>query len=489
MATATSMLSNITREMIQPYIDYVTLETSQFCGELMKTSGGVWRDPQTGRDWKVIRNFALGVGGAVEMAPIAGPDIADVGSAVGYNVLQKVQTWPGLGEATQPAYLQRELTLKKLLVTMYIPLTVIKLAQMRACIGDQFGMTIKATARNVAYHRCNNFLGSTTNTLGTFTSGTSESISSTGLQVTLNAGSSIRRFTNGQRVDIFLNTGPGYVRKNSYPIFVGNVDAFGTSASPVTSGGGTLKLYHVGAATTALANATDYDIVPRNSGREFGSSTHATMKTSCLDDYLKDSGTVQGVDVDNVTEIKSMVRTLSGAPLSGGKLLEYVSHYLHARGGLDGIDSLWAQAGVWAAYFNSLNSEFTIERNGALVEVKDGVRQGASFSLGGYSLPFRTDSWLPEKTVYGLKTRGNWTLIVPPKYPGSKSHPAFDGAIEFVWPMMNDGNGIFGGYRKVGGADAGAFTDILEAPGEHFFEITPEKIPGLKLTEVGHLYG
>jgi len=490
MPTPMDMVSSAVAVTLQPTIDQITVETSPFCGNLLKTSEGVWRNPEIGRDWKVTRNFALGLGGAVELANINGADIADNGSAIGYNAYKSVQTWPGLGEATAPAFITRELTLKRLIMTMYIPSTLLQIGALSAAkFGNMLELTIRATAKNVAVTRQNLFLGSTRNAIGTFTTGGGGgTINSTGLSITLNAGSSIRRFASGLRVDIFPQT--SNVRLNTEPIFVDNVDPFGTSGSPVESGGGLLKLYHLGGVSTVLAATTSYDIVPRNCGRELGTWPAVSGRTPyALDNIIVDTGTVYGIDVSQLTDCKSMVRDLTGRVLTGGQLLKYVAHFIHARGGMGGIDSLWAQPGVWAAYFNALNTEFTIERNGALVNVKDGASREMSYSYGGVSLPFRSDPWLADKTVYGLKTRNNWTLIVPPATPGTKGHPAFDGAIRFMWPLMSGGSNIFGNYRKVGGADAGAFTDFLEAPGEHCFEIAPEQISGLKLINVADLYG
>lgn len=486
MATVTSMLSDIVAATLQPQLDIVTLESSSFMGNLYKSSKGVWTNPRVGKDWKVTRNFALGLAGGVEMGSMAGPDVSDVGSAVGFNVYNQVDTWPGLGETTVPAFLTRELTLKKMKVTAYVPSTVMRLAALKASIGDEMSLTIKGLARNILYNRAGMFLSDSNSSLGSFTTGGGGgTISSSGLQVSLNSGSSIRRFTSGLRVDVFA-TGTS-TRLNTAPVFVDTVDAFGTSGSPVTSGGGTLKLYQVGTASTVLGATTTYDIALRNSGREL--ATPSAKTPTSLNTVIVDTGSPYGINVDNVPELKSLCRDLGGATLTGGQLLKYIGHYVHARGGLDGIDSLWAQAGVWNAYYNSLNTEFTIERNGAIVNVKDGFAKQASYSTGGYNLPFMVDSWFPENTVFGLKTKNNWTLITPPRIAGTGASAAVDNSVEFMWPLMNGGSDIFGGYRKVGGPDAGAFTDFMEAPGEHCFEIACESLPGIKLTNVADYYG
>jgi len=490
MATVGSILTNLTTPTLQPLVDYYGADASNFMKNLMKSSKGVWMNPEIGRDWKVTRTFALGMGGAVEMAGITGPDVANVGSAVGYQVLQKVETWPGMGEAVMPSYAQKELTLRKMKVSIYIPSLVLKLIQLRAHIGNHFDAVLKGTAKNIGYMRNNLFLAGARNEIGSFTvPGGGGNISSTGYQVTLASGGAIGRFNSGQRWDIFPNG--SNARQNTVPVFSDNVDPFGTSASPVETGGGYVKLYHTGGDVTALAAGT-YDLVPRNSGRELAvwPAVSARVPTTFNSMFVDTGALPYGIGTaENFPIFKSMVRTLGGKVMTTAHLLKFVGHYQDARPGMDGIDSLWARPGVWASHFNASNAEFNIERNGQIVSLKDGQAVGAGFSLGGYALPYKSDSALTDNTVYGTKSRNNWTLIVPPRYKNAGSSAEIDGAIEFMWPVMSGGREIFTGYRKVGGADAGAFTDAMEAHGEHWFEVASENIPGLKITDVHSLYG
>jgi len=494
MTTIMGSISNIVQEVITPKIDLLTLQVSPFFRHVFRDSRNVTTNPHIGRDWKVIRTFTTGLGGAVEFGSLAGGDMQSVGSATGYQAYNQVETWPGLPESVAPAYVQRTITLKKMKVNMHVPFTIMRAAKLGASIGDQLERTINATALNVAYAKSNAFLASAPTSgyagvIGQFTSdsaGGSRTISSSGLQVTLDTGSSIRRFCSGQRVDLFEEGND--TRLNSEPVFVDIVDGFGTSASPITDGGGTLKLFHLGSNTTVCAAGTQYDIVPRNSGRETGT---LNMPTS-LSDIIVDSSNIAdwGISASNYTLLKSMIRDLNNAVLTEGLLLKFIAHYVHARGTMYMFDDLWSTAGVWAGYFNNLDSAYTIERNGTVLKVRGGVAEEVTFNLYGNSFGCKADAMLPTNIVWGLKTSDqNWSMVVPPRLPSTGRSPVFDPGMEFLAPLAYGGKSIFMPYRKVGGADAGAFTDFLEAPAEHPYEIMPEVVCGMKLTGVKEFYG
>ena len=150
MATISSTISNVVQEVLTRKIDTLMLRVSPFFRNVFRDSRGVENDPRIGRDWKIIRTFTLGLSGATEFAAMAGADIADVGSAVGYKAYSNVETWPGLPESTAPAYVQRTILLKKMKINMHVPLTLMRAALMGASIGDQVERTVDTTALRVA---------------------------------------------------------------------------------------------------------------------------------------------------------------------------------------------------------------------------------------------------------------------------------------------------------------------------------------------------
>lgn len=497
MATLGSYISEVTEEVFMPSVEMLTMKVSPLFRYFFKDSRGVTNDPSLGRDWKFIKHFGLGLSGATEFAPMAGGDMADVGTAVGYRAPSQMQTWPSASESTMTSYTSRSVTLKRMRVAMYIPLDLLRAAQMRASIEDQASRIIEGTAKRVAYDKANAFLAGTpaagrVGTLGSFTKVGTENITSTPVSVDLASGSSIRRFASGMRCDLYNSTAPG-VRINTDPVFVDVCHPFikADAATAVTDGGGTIKLSHLGAGSTTLTDGQTYDITLRNCGREAGAgSTH--MPTS-LESIIVASGNIAdwGISATTYPDLASLVSDLSGAVLTESILLKFIAHYYQKRGGANMFDSLWSTAGVWAAYFNNKDAQFAIERNGALLNVKDGVAEGASYSLYGQTFAFRSDPLLPTGSVWGLKIGDrNWQMKTPPRIRDSKTHKLFDYSIEWLTPLMNGGGDIWEGHKKVGGADAGVATDVLEALGECCYEICPDEvIPGLKLTNAAEYYG
>jgi hypothetical protein len=448
--------------------------------------GQEWRRDELGRDWSFIKTWELGVAGAISFAKMAGPDMADVGSAVSYRAYSGVQTYPGMGRSVFPNTLRRTITLKKVVGNMYIPSTILRAQQLSKNFQDYLNSTIRGTAKNLSAVIVNAFFAQRDATLaykgviGTITShATDTTVDSAGMAVTLKAGSSIRRFLglSGMQYDLFpVNSD---TRKNTEPIFIDVIDGVGTQASPITTGG-TMKLFHIGAASTTLSTGTDYHLVLRDSGRELAGGSSDYLAPTPLDDIMVDTGNIAdwGVSVDDYPLLKTTKRDVSGV-LTDAYLLGLVSHIEDTFGPENMPDSIWARKAVWASYWNEKDGQFVINRNGALLDVKDGIAAGSSYSLEGTNLTYMSDSFLPEGTAYGLKMGGkNWNRISPPRIPGTMSSAPFLGGVEFIGPYLFDTNDIFIPYAKVGGADAGAATDVRQAPFEYSYEVIPEQMMG-----------
>ena len=293
------------------------------------------------------------------------------------------------------------------------------------------------------------------------------------------------------RVDLYATAAPT-VRLNTAAVYVDMTHPWtNADGTDVTTGGGAIKLAVLGTGNdVTLTDARVYDITLRNCGREAGGSSLNTPTS--LEQVIVASGNIAdwGISATTYPALASLIRDLGGAVLTEGLLMKYVAHYLHARGAVDMFNDLWSTAGVWATYFNNLDASFQIERNGALLKVKAGAAEEMSFSLYGTTLGCKADSMLPTGTVWGLKTDDqNWSMTTPPRIRRTARSPVFDPGVEFIAPLMTGTGSIFQGYKKVGGADAGATTDFLEAPAEHPYECIPEVVPGLKLTTVAEHYG
>lgn len=449
------------------------------------TAAQDWTRDELGRNWQIIKTWELGVAGAFSFANVNGPDMANHGNAVSYKGFSGVQTYPGLSRSVITSTVRRTITLKKLIGSIMMPATIVRATQLSKSFQDYAQRAFNGAARNLSALITNSFFAERDSTgvyrgvIGTVTTPAGAPvISSTGLQVTLKGdGSAIRRFFNlgGMQYDIFP-TGSN-VRVNTEPAFIDKVDAIGTSAAPITEGG-TMYLFHLGATTTALAPATDYHLVPRDSGRE---NAGAVLMPTPMLDIFKDTGDIAdwGISVDDYPQLKTIIRDLDGAAITPTYLLALVGHIQDIFGTEDMADSIWARRGVWATYLADKDGQFSIERNGAILRVKDGVADGSSYTLDGTNLLFKSDPWLPEKSMFGLKMGNrNWQKVMPPKLPGTGTAAPFLGGVEFIGPYLYGGGDIFVPYMQRGGAEAGALTDQRQAPLEYSYEIIPDQMYG-----------
>lgn len=491
MATHISALAETILEGLEPMVEDYMRQQSTMMAQIHPNSAGKWKKNAIGRGWQIEKTWRLGVSGAVQFGSPNGPDMANVPTAPGYRQWSGVETYPGLNEASVKNTFSRTLTLKKVKGNMFLPATWIRANELQKSFGSETESEVQGSAENVSRLVVNSFFAQKDNSgagkggmVGQFTAAVADglTVDNSGLSVDLLSGSSISRFVDGQAYDLFADNSATRVNSEG-PVFVSIVDGVGTEASPITSGG-TVSLFMTGSNSCTLVDGTTYSLVPRNSGRE---SDNLLMQTA-LDDVMVDTGNIAdwGLSVDSYPMLKTVRRSLSGKPLTPGYLLALISHIEDVFGPGKCPDSIWARRQIWAAYFHQKAGQFVIERNGALLDVKDGVASGAKYQLEGTSVSFNSDAFLPEKVAYGLRMGGNnWAKITPPRLPGSGSHGAFLGGVEFLGPWYGYDD-VFIPYHQVGGAEAGATTDFKQAPFEYYFEIAPEQFGGtFRISNVG----
>lgn len=488
MATVSDSLQKVIQEVFVPKVDAFKNELSPTHQMIKRSAKEPYRD-KIGRDWKVVWPFRLGLAGAVEFSSVAGPNIATDPSTPappGFQLYQDLETWPGIDETTVPGFAQRTITLKKMKIQMLFPLQIARAGQLEANVADQVEHTIEGTAQNVAMQECGAWwsksqsTGSLTGIVATVL-GSATTISSAGTTLTVDGtaltsgevGSSIRRIEAGARYDLYRKSDA--VKMNIAPVFADVVD--GNDASTE----GTIKLYTYGPAITIAA--VDYVLIPRNSS--------GVVPTS-LEDTIKSSGSIFGVPIASYPHIKSVIRDVNGA-IDENTLLKYTAKYNHSKGGMFAMDSLVAGEGVWSKLYShfmftapSTNvPNIRFERNGSMVKLDNmGIAEEVSFMLFGRKLRCIVDSWAPAKTMYGLKLNNNWQVVRPPRVPGTGTHPAFDSAVEFVALWATQGRSIFLPFYQVGGGNAGAFTNMQQAPAEMWYEYLCQTPCGMKLTRL-----
>lgn len=316
----------------------------------------------------------------------------------------------------------------------------------------------------------------------TFT-GSQTNWTSTTHEVTLTpANAAVHRFHRGMRVDLY--DGASQITKTGHEIYVKNVDEID----------GTIVLVSV---------KTDGTASP---GDDFDTYTNAPTSAttiSCfwadsksqgfagLNTWIKNSGSIFSVNVDQQPVHKSLIKAETGA-LTEQKLRRYVTRFNSAKNqyGMS-IDTFVTTPGVYNAYIANKLSLQQYERAGRTFDQNnEGSAPGMTFVYDGRTYTFRFSDWCDSGTMYGVKTSGNnYTRYVPPSAPT----PGREGSIpqfmefEFVAPYLTGQGSIrlpYWGANRLP-------TNQIQMPGDSRMEIVPDQLPGIKITGLSEdkIYG
>lgn len=495
MATVTNLLDQVFQTTFRPTMEAESKDMSRFFKDIEVSSDGVTNDGLSA-NWKYIQPIYHGLGGAAEFVPFDGPTAspttASATAAIGYTAVAGVETFPGMSEHVQPEFYQTTCTLKRMLASTAVPTQLLWSAKVGNVKADLVEIWVRAAAKKIAHLKCSAFFLSSAGAIVTITTpGSSPNITSTGVSVTVKAGSPISRISwNGIACDIFAVS--SNTRLNTAgPVILSRADGLGTAAAPVTNAGGSVLLSHKTAITTILSTSTDYELTFRNSGRE--NAGDITRLPARLDSILVDSGAITpyGLVVSGnpstgqygpFPEHKSMVRDMSGKVMSASEMASILAAYNQWQGGTNPITKMWTTLGVYSALFADLNGYFRAEINGARMNYQPGTTEKLPTMTfwGCDDFQFDWDRFISPGYAYGVNMKNNWSKKVPPRLPGAGSHPAFDPGVEFINSLWSAG-GIWDGYRAVGGAQAGAATTQVEALMELKYEISCKQFAGIKL--------
>ncbi len=462
------------------------------------------------------------------------------------------QGWPGPDVATTVGYFNWQIGLAKAYGNLFIPLEVKRAASLSSSIANQANHTVEATAEHVARNLCNAFMAETVVCTGTTYDATLDGVvigeidlstsialaSAGSAEVTL-IGGSIRRFFDGMPLDIILwdksadtlywinchNAAGTIVQESTVPFYCQQVDSLANTMQIVNITGKIRSLLTTSTATDIpdVAAGDRAFLIPHKAlmGLSWANSTslqtcgiivvgadtsyHSNMPVG-VERILKSSGTLYGsgfgaatsttagIDLTRHPEFKTYEVSV-GAALDEGTLIRLAARLEHARGSYAAPDSFYCSEGVFASLVDNLDVVHQMERNGKAINVELGVDEGAMFRAFGRVYALKTDSFLGVGKLYGVVQRNNnWKRYVPPKCPGTQTHAGFDGGVEFVVPALTGGNSIFQGVKTTGTSPAypsaaGQTTDMLEAPFWMLYQIVPDVLPGLKLTDITEDYG
>lgn len=508
MASIAASTANTITQALVPLIEYKVNRKSEFWQENLHPgqSANAFR-ANIGRDWKVIWNFVIGQAGAAEFSSQLGPEIATTPGTLApsprsFQQWDQVETWQGINEMTAVNTVQQELQLKKLKFNMMLPTQLFELEALNTQTADLVTANLDGAAARCADVQCKAWWAETDATTGLkcvvgkiTTPGSGDVIIDQGGTdaLTLAAatsgalGTSVARFNPADSMDIWSISGSVATKVNTNgPVFVDVVDGFGTSTSDYADEG-TIKLVAING-TYVLTVSTTYYLTLRNSQSAPTSMSQLLIHTGTLP--YGPSGT--GIDVNNYTDCKSLVRDVSG-PLSEVTLLKYIARYNHVKGHFNMVDTLMSTEGVWAGFFEGMmtlgaSSPTKYERNGTTLQVNAGVADNPSFSLNGKRYKFRTEHYMAAGYLYGIDSSSDNYQLVRPAAPDKAGKDSRYPGIEFLAQMIGYET-MWLPYNYVGGDLAGAVTNMVQMPGWMPYEILVRKPGGIRLFGITEFMG
>lgn len=492
-------LADVTQQSWFPTVQKHMWALSPFSRNIVRSQERPSR-PTLGDAWRVRRAFMVGSAGNFQHGSALGPtnsvDAGTTGSPYGTIFGAGATRWNLTTSA--PTYFNWYVTLNQGTGNIKVPHEVFRLPQ--KSLVDAYGDIMSAAAMMNTREMLNSFWAESVamtggsvylhDVLGTIVgAGAGVAQYAVSAAFTLTSGK-INRFYDGQFVELWYdNSGTGTrltnTTDNTYMV---------TNVNPLAN---TLKLIPVDGNTQTPVNGTTYYVV--KAGAYIYGSAGATTSNATyygphgVERLLATSGTIYGdssggtLNLATHPRFQSYVQTHSGT-LSELTLNEYLGRCEEALNGVNSIDTLVGNPGVFIGMIDEFTNFTTVERNGEYLRTRFGHQiqgDGTFGTLTAFGRTYRLayDSWCSEGKLLGLKTAGgNLKWIMPPKMDRTSSAPGFDAAIEFIGPIT--GNNIF---MPITSSDQ--ITSAVQAPYYFSWEFLPDQIPGMKISGITPVIG
>lgn len=470
---------------------------------VIKSSQGVGKVNEIGRDLRVIKPYSGGYTGVIEEAygnqsyqneaALFGGQTQAYGSKLFTQSIQ--QMFPDALEGANQSTYWLAIPMRARVTNLAVSLGESSLEANPNIIGQVIGPKIKGFAKHVAHYVCNSWWSDPTKggPLGCFLGASTITTAESGKAIWVAAtkqitgyladpvsypGSidNIERMAVGMRVDVYIDddesttftAGPDKTdakRSNArdtantrIPAFISMVDELsrkftiqldtsvtydGSSGNGRTTGGIVAnKAYWILPANVTKAS-TGYKL-PANihSWAKFGDTGGTTNSVdNCLLGADRDDATAINVNVH--PEFKSFLKSSVGT-LTEHKMRQYLHRFHVAKGryGME-IDTLVASDGVWMNYEAQKIGQYQIDRTSKTSSVEnEGSRGGFKFTCDGKTYEGLTSQFVEAGTVWGIKTGGNnWKKYVPPGPKGATKDGLEAGLpFEFVLPALTGGS-------------------------------------------------
>lgn len=490
-------LADVTQQAWFPTVQKHMWEMSPFSRNIVRSQ----EKPQRlglGDAWRIRRAFMVGSAGNFQHGSALGPtnsvDAGTTGSPYGTIFGAGATRWNLPTSA--PAYFTWYVTLQQGTGNIKVPHEVFRLPQ--KSLVDAYGDIMSAAAMMNTREMLNSFwaesatIGSDTlhDVLGTFT-GDNAGVAPMAVSAafTLTSGK-INRLYDGQFVELwYSNSGTATRLANTT-----NALYMVTQVNPLAN---TFKLVNVSANPQTPTEVTHY--IVKAGAYQVNDTDPQTITNSTyygphsIERLLATSGTIYGdssggtLNLATHPRFQSYVQTHSGT-LSELTLNEYLGRCEEALNGVNSIDTLVGNPGVFIGMIDEFTNFTTVERNGEYLRTRFGHQiqgDGTFGTLTAFGRTYRLayDSWCSEGKLLGLKTAGsNLKWIMPPKMDRTSSAPGFDAAIEFIGPIT--GNNIF---MPITSSDQ--ITSAVQAPYYFSWEFLPDQIPGMKISGITPVIG
>ena len=473
-------IQNIVREEISPGIQESLPDIDGIFRTMKSTSMGVVRNTGIGRDYKVKHNFTASLAGAFfwKASPLGSTVNSNVSPPVMWDTLV---AFPGADEATNMGTVQRELQLVQGTGNFFLPIQLFQVDTLDAATIKYVGENIRQVAKLVAHMNALSFYTVIpTNTfkpmarIESVTSGgtTGDATVTISLDGTTYLNGRIRNFYPGMLVDIF-DTNASYasfIPSSNYAV-VTTVDYLNKTVTIVTTAGGTWDTNNIAAGDYILAKDTGAP----------GGGTPVGYGPSGLETWIKSSGTVFGIALGTYPQFKSLVTAVSDS-LTESTLNRYIGTFFDDLGMK--LDTVITTGGVVRELLDQVEDLGQFQRQGAVVQWKGGWGD-IGYQYNGHSFKWLLSSYSQPGSAYIVKTgSGNLKRYVPPRVPGTGTHKAFDGEVQFVAPWGGS-KSIFKPLHN----SSGATTELVEAPFITLHECAPTDIQSIKLTGLTELNG
>lgn len=439
-----------------------------------------------GYDWKVLQPITIGVAGSFRWGNIHTTNEIN-SNALRQWTLASGQNYPGADEVSLVGFDRLELQLIEGKGNFAFPLHLIQLDMVNALAVRIVSQNVKGVVENKGLAELESFYSSsdTTKQLAqingapTFSGGSP--VAKSMLTCSVDNGR-IYAFRPGMFVDGYISTTK---INTSFKVLVAAVDKPGQKlilAEPT----GTIDLEAAGFADdTILVREESYGIGLQG-----------------LNTWIKSSGTVLGLSVSEIPDLKSWeVSNLAGV-LTEDVLNELIAKLVDGGGankryagvttsevllkhfaGLTAFDMDPSGSTAFAAPWQIQRQGQAIERITGYQEFEPGV--GIKATCRGKTVPIYASNRQASGVLHIMNvTAGNIKRYVPPKISGMGSHRAFGGEVEFINGYDNGGS-IFRNVSATSpSGSVTTATNLVEAPFRCVMNRMAEDPVGMKVSGI-----